>query len=132
MTTTVEAVIAALDEVIDPCSVGAGAPLTVNEMGLIKDVRISPEGKVAILLRLSSPGCLMGGYYFEPRIKECVGRVQGVTEVTLELGDPLSWTEDEITEEGRRKLALARRERQLRAPVAAVEQRRRIQAARGV
>lgn len=109
MIPTVEEVIEALDEVIDPCSVGSAVPLTMREMGLIEDLAVSDAGDVAIRLRMSSPGCLMGGYYFEPRIKAVLGRFDAIRGVSISFGDPLTWTEAEISETGRRKLAEHRR-----------------------
>lgn len=109
MSVTVEQVLEALDEVIDPCSVGSAVPLTMREMGLVEQVDVLAAGFVSIKLRMSSPGCLMGGYYFEPRIKSVLGRFAEITEIRISFGDPLTWTEAEISEGGRRKLTEHRR-----------------------
>lgn len=97
-----------LDEVIDPCSVSAGAALSIVEMGLITGCEISPDGKVDIRLRLSSPGCLMGGLMFAPDIEHRLGKLEGVTGVSIALDDPHTWSEDEIAPAARARLEQAR------------------------
>lgn len=97
-----------LDQVIDPCSVSAGTPLSIVEMGMVTGCEIDAGGHVDIRLRLSSPGCLMGGLMFAPDIEHRLGQLDGVTGVSIGLDDPHTWSEDEITPEGRARLAAAR------------------------
>ena len=123
---TREQVEAALDGIVDPCSVSVGVPLSIREMGLIDDVVLAEGGQVRIELRLTSPGCLIGVLNFEPEIESVVGAVEGVTGVAVHFNDPLTWTEDRISADGRRRLqemraaAAARR----RLPVRPVDSRR--------
>ena len=93
MSITVDQVMAALELIEDPCSISAGVPLSIRDMGLVEDVNLSPKGDVSIVLRLSSPGCLMGGFYFEPQIAKRVGEIPGVASVSISFGDPLTWSE---------------------------------------
>jgi metal-sulfur cluster biosynthetic enzyme len=78
-------------------------------MGLVTGVSVDDVGAVAIELRLSSPGCMMGGFYFEPEIKKHVGAIPGVGDIRITFGDPLTWSESDISESGRAALAATRR-----------------------
>jgi metal-sulfur cluster biosynthetic enzyme len=111
MNVTVEQVFAALELIEDPCSVSAGVPLSIREMGLVQDVQVSPNGDISIVLRLSSPGCLMGGFYFEPQITKRVNDIPGVSSISISFGDPLTWSEADISAEGRLRLDAARSRR---------------------
>lgn len=77
-----ERVTAALDEIKDPCSLAAGTPLGLAEMGLVKEIRIGVDGAVAVNLRLTSPFCHMIGFFKTEAIAR-IGRLPGVVSVTL-------------------------------------------------
>lgn len=98
-------VLAALDEIKDPCSVATGLPLGLVEMGLIKQLEISPKGEVGIWLCLTAPFCHMIGFFHEEAIRR-VGAIPGVSTVTLEVDNGLDWSTARMSPEAR-----ARRER---------------------
>ena len=56
-----------LDEVIDPCSAGIGRPAGLVAMGLVKalDLDAMADGRVQVrlLLRLTSPCCMMAPHF---------------------------------------------------------------------
>ncbi len=84
-------IIAELDGIKDPCSMAAGTPLGLNEMGLVRDVVIDPNGDVTIDLRLTSPFCHMIGFFQQ----EATRRVQalcGAERVTLKADNGLDWS----------------------------------------
>jgi metal-sulfur cluster biosynthetic enzyme len=58
---------AVLDQITDPCSVGIGHPAGIVTMGLIKSLETvdNPDGRVdvALVLRLTSPCCMMGPHF---------------------------------------------------------------------
>ncbi len=101
-------ILSVLSEIYDPCSISAGTPLSLTEMGLVEKVAIDEAGSVTICLRLTSPGCQVGVFVFEPEIQERLGQLDGIRSVTVEYGDPLTWTEDAISEDGRRRLSESR------------------------
>jgi len=109
MTPSVEAIHAALGRIIDPCSISAGVPLGLTDMGLVEEVTAGVDGAVTIRLRLTSLGCLMGVLIFEPEITDRVGKIPGVTSVSVQFGDPVTWSEAAISEDGRRRLGEVRR-----------------------
>lgn len=82
---------ATLDEIKDPCSVAAGTPLGLDEMGLVRDVAIGDAGRVTISLRLTSPFCHMIGF-FKIEAIERVGRLPGVVAVELVADNGLDWS----------------------------------------
>ena len=40
--------------------ISAGVPLSIVEMGFVRNVEISTDGDVAVELRLTTPGCIEG------------------------------------------------------------------------
>jgi len=57
----------ALQEVLDPCSVGRGVPAGLVDMGMVKAVEVgsTPDGHavVAVELRITSPACTFQPYF---------------------------------------------------------------------
>lgn len=88
-------IVAALDEIKDPCSLAAGTPLGLAEMGLVKDVAIGPDGEVAIHLRLTSPFCHMIGFFKVEAIR-LVGALPGVSSVELRADNGLDWSPSDM------------------------------------
>lgn len=117
-----------LDEIVDPCSEARGTDISIVEMGLLKRIEVD-DGSVHIELRITSPSCMMVGYFIE-QANERVGSLPGVEEVTLATDAGLSWREDMMAESAERKRrehqrALAeryRREREGTTPVAPVSE----------
>ena len=60
--TTVEAVHAALEGIVDPCSAATGVPLSILDMGLLRGVKIVGD-EVLVDLRLTSPLCHQAPYF---------------------------------------------------------------------
>ena len=98
---------AELDEIKDPCSLAAGTPFGLAEMGLIDEIVISETGTVLVKLRLTSPFCHMIGFFKQ----EATRRIQslpGVTAVELAADNGLDWSPRRISAS-----AVARRESHL-------------------
>lgn len=85
-----------LDEIIDPCSEARGTDISIVEMGLLKKIEVD-DGSVHIELRITSPSCMMVGYFIE-QANERVGDLPGVREVTLTTDAGLSWRDDMMAE----------------------------------
>jgi metal-sulfur cluster biosynthetic enzyme len=98
-----------LEEVIDPCSVTAGAPLSVVDMGLINELAVSEDGAVRISMRATSAMCTMIAGIMKVA-EERLASVEGVTCVDVTLCSGAIWTEADMTEHGR-QILMARRER---------------------
>lgn len=85
-----------LDEIVDPCSEARGTDISIVEMGLLKRIEIE-EGAVHVELRITSPSCMMVGYFVE-QAQDRVGALDGVEEVTLSTDAGLSWDEEMMSE----------------------------------
>ncbi len=109
MSTLHDRVMEGLEDVIDPCSVTAGAPLSVVDMGLVNELTVDETGSVYLSMRATSAMCTMIAGIMKVA-EERLARVEGVTQVTIKLCSGAIWTEADMTERGRRTLA-ARRER---------------------
>ncbi len=114
----------ALERVVDPCSITAGAPISVVDMGMINAVSVDAEGGVDISMRATSAMCTMIAGIMQVVERE-VGGVEGVSEVRVELTSGSLWTEAEMTERGRRILGERRQRSRKEVPVVPYELRRR-------
>jgi metal-sulfur cluster biosynthetic enzyme len=86
-----------LDEVVDPCSEARGTDISIVEMGLLKSIEVS-DGHVHIDLRITSPSCMMVGYFIE-QAEQRVGSLDGVEEVTLSTDAGMDWREEMMSED---------------------------------
>ena len=100
----------ALDSIGDPCSVGSGVPMGIEEMGLVQAVEVDPDGNVVIRLRLTSPTCHMVSY-FKVEAEERAQRVPGVRSVRALSDTGLDWSPQMISPaaQERRRAALRAR-----------------------
>ena len=85
-----------LAEIVDPCSEARGTDISIVEMGLLKRVEVD-GGSVHVELRITSPSCMMVGYFIE-QAQERVGALPGVEEVTLSTDAGLTWREEMMAE----------------------------------
>jgi metal-sulfur cluster biosynthetic enzyme len=100
-----------LNAVMDPCATSAGVPLSIVEMGLVRNVEISKDGDVAVELRLTTPGCIEGVLKFSNEIEKGVSALSGVRHVDVRYSDVADWSEHDISPEGRSKLETLREKR---------------------
>ncbi len=99
---------AELDEIKDPCSLAAGTPFGLHEMGLVDEVIISEGGQVVVKLRLTSPFCHMIGF-FKQEASRRIEALEGVQSVELVADQGLDWSPARISAG-----ALAKRDGHLR------------------
>lgn len=95
-----ENIIIALKTVYDP-----EIPVDIYELGLIYDVQISDEGKVKVIMTLTTPNCPVAES-MPAEVRERVTEVEDVTEVDLELTFEPSWNKDMMSEEARFELGM--------------------------
>lgn len=93
-------VIDALKTVFDP-----EIPVNIYDLGLVYNVDISQEGRVAIRMTLTSPMCPVAGI-LPGQVESTVKRVPGVSDATVELVWEPVWTKDMMTEEAKLQLNL--------------------------
>jgi metal-sulfur cluster biosynthetic enzyme len=85
---------ARLNAIVDPCSLAAGAPAGIDEMGLVRavDVDATPGGAVIrIRIGLTEPGCMIGAS-FVTRAHECLESLPDVASVKVTLEHDCDWT----------------------------------------
>ncbi len=95
-----ENIIIALKTVYDP-----EIPVDIYELGLIYDVQISDEGKVKVIMTLTTPNCPVAES-MPAEVRERVTEVDDVNEVDLELTFEPSWNKDMMSEEARFELGM--------------------------
>ncbi len=105
------AVRSALDSVVDPCSVAAGAPAGLAELGIVRDVALTREAdgcRVRVLLGLTDPTCMMGPAFMESA-REAVLGLAGVTSVEVAFdSDSTAWSPQDMAPDYHRRLAIVR------------------------
>jgi len=105
---TVEAVHAALEGVVDPCSVATGVPLSILDMGLLRGVEIRGD-QVLVDLRLTSPLCHQAPYFIM-EVEQRVGALAGVRSVVCRTDVGVAWEPAMMRQDAVRRLAARRRE----------------------
>ena len=84
---------AELNEILDPCSVVAGAPAGLAEMGLVRALSVTEAaGGVAIAVRIgvTEPGCMMGAS-FALHARRRLEALSGVVSVDVQLDHDADW-----------------------------------------
>lgn len=94
-----------LNGIVDPCSVSHGVPMGIEEMGLIEKVDIE-DGAVTVHMRLTSPCCLMVGY-FATEAKSRIAALPGVRSADLKHDTGFEWRPEMIHPEAERRRQLA-------------------------
>ncbi|HEY5331963.1 MAG TPA: iron-sulfur cluster assembly protein [Solirubrobacterales bacterium] len=103
-------VAAALNTVLDPCSVFNGTRLSIVELGMVDEVVVDDGGDVLVRLFLDDPTCI---FFFEisRMVKEAIGQIEGVGAIDLEIKADEIWTEDRMDPAARERLASIRAKR---------------------
>ncbi len=95
-----------LRQIKDPCSVATGHPLHLEEMGLVKSVEIDEErGRALVDLRLTSPTCVMVGYFVTEIQKLVEAALPEIRDVEVRFDRGFDWTPQMMSEEVRRARA---------------------------
>ena len=85
----------ALGRVHDPCSVAAGRPKSLIEMGLVLDWRWTAPGALRVELCVTFTGCTMAPHFVEAARRE-LSRMAGVETVELDVDTNFFWTPDRM------------------------------------
>lgn len=99
-TTIKEAIVEALKTVFDP-----EIPVDVYELGLIYEINVAEDGKVEIIMTLTSPSCPAAGE-LPGEVEYKARSVHGVEDVTLELVFDPPWNMDMMSEEAKLELGM--------------------------
>jgi metal-sulfur cluster biosynthetic enzyme len=107
-----EQVVQITEEIIDPCSRIAGVGLSIADMGLVRDLRVSDDGCVAMTLAVTSPCCQVGPI-FQHELNARITALPGVGKVAIELTVDFDWSEARVSDTGRSRLEGARERRRV-------------------
>lgn len=102
-----EQILAALHQVCDPCSIAAHAPISIVDMGLVREWSIDDAGVLSIRMCVTSPSCTMAPNMVQGA-EALLRQIEGVKEVRIEVDPTVFWTPAEMTEAGRSKLGFSR------------------------
>lgn len=93
---------AMINSIVDPCSAGRGVPIGLADMGLVRNVRIEPDG-VRVAMRVTSPGCTFA-VEFDAQIRHRL-RAAGAAQVHLDWDcETFDWTPNDIEPAARQRL----------------------------
>ncbi len=95
-----EQIISALRTVYDP-----EIPVNLYDLGLIYDIAISNNSRVAIKMTLTAPGCPVAGI-LPGQVQQAVQQVPGVKEAKVELVWDPPWDQSRMTDEARLELGM--------------------------
>lgn len=101
---------AALNAVIDPCSVVAGAPAGLAEMGLVRALEVThgeDGATIRVRIGVTEPGCLMGAS-FAARARAQLERLDGVAHIEIELDHASDWMPSDMDGDYQRRLDTVR------------------------
>jgi metal-sulfur cluster biosynthetic enzyme len=85
-----QAISDALQHVVDPCSIATGAPVSLADMGMIKQIEVSGE-RVRITLRVTSALCLQIGNIVDA-VERNISRIPGISSVACTVDPSGDWT----------------------------------------
>ena len=91
-------VIEALKTVYDP-----EIPVNIYDLGLIYELKISPDGFVDVDMTLTAPGCPVAEH-FPSWVADAVKCVEGVSDARVEIVWDPPWTPERMSEEAKLEL----------------------------
>ena|ERR1700761_6997947 len=83
-------ILGALRDVVDPCSIATGLPISLPDMGLIKSLQVL-DGAAIVVLRVTSPLCMQVGNIIDA-VESRLRRVAGITTVVCTVDPGVDWT----------------------------------------
>lgn len=78
-------------------------PVDIYELGLIYKIDVDDGGKVAVDMTLTSPACPVAGT-LPPEVEAKIGRLDGVSNVRVDLVWDPPWNPDRMSEAAKLKL----------------------------
>jgi len=115
-----DAVRSALQQVCDPCSIAANAPVSIIDMGLVRDWSVDENGNLVVRMGLTSPSCTMGPHMIRAA-EQLLSAIPGLNSARVEVDPAVFWTPADMTESGRTALD-SRRQESLSAAAARPQQ----------
>jgi metal-sulfur cluster biosynthetic enzyme len=106
-----------LNGIVDPCSITAGAPAGLVDMGLVSKTAFEPRDqgglRAVIEIGITHPFCMMAGVFLN-EVRKRIGAIDGIEEVVVSLDSDTVWTPELMTEDYRARLADIRTAKQIK------------------
>lgn len=118
-----DAIKSALEQVCDPCSIAANAPVSIFDMGLVKGWSVDDHANLAVRMCVTSASCTMGPHMVRAA-EELLSRIPGLNSVRVEVDPTVFWTPEHITRRGQKMLEERRSSSLAKSPVAPQQWRR--------
>jgi metal-sulfur cluster biosynthetic enzyme len=99
----------ALDRVCDPCSITAGAVLSIVDMGLVRRQHVTADGALEVTVGVTGPGCTYVGLILEAVEREVRADFGDDVRLTVAVDTAWVWTEADLSPAARAVLAARRR-----------------------
>lgn len=96
-----------LKRVFDPCSVAAGAPLSIYDMGLVERWTLDREGTLRVTLCVTFGACTMFPHFVRGA-EETLEGLPDVRRVVVEIDHTIEWSASRMTAYARSFLAARR------------------------
>jgi metal-sulfur cluster biosynthetic enzyme len=106
----------AIGKVDDPCSIAARAPMSVQDLGLVRGWSIDDDGTVVITVSPTAPSCILMSSIADG-IEDRVREVPGVDTVRVHIDTSTVWSTELMSEAGRKTLDDRRAASLLSVPV---------------
>lgn len=91
-----------VNELADPCSVAAGDPVGLADLGLVTAIELDDD-RVRVTVRPTFPGCMFVGV-FEQEIRAAVASLPWCADVQVEIHSTVGWSEADMVPEARARL----------------------------
>ena len=102
-----QAIAAALQQVCDPCSIAANAPVSILDMGLILGWEVDDEMNLVVRMCITSPSCTMGPHMVRGA-ESLLARIPGLRSARVDIDPAVFWTPDRMTPFGQDTLSMRR------------------------
>lgn len=97
----------ALEDVVDPCSLAQGTPLSLPAMGLVRRQVLDDAGVLTVDVCVTAPGCAYVGLFADAAATRLAG-LPGVAEVVVRLDPSVLWSERMLRPDASAALGAAR------------------------
>jgi metal-sulfur cluster biosynthetic enzyme len=95
-----EAISQALEQVCDPCSIAANAPVSILDMGLVRTWSVDDQANLIVRMCVTSASCTMGPHMVRAA-EELLSKIPGLNSVKVEIDAAVFWSPKDMNRRGR-------------------------------
>jgi metal-sulfur cluster biosynthetic enzyme len=97
----------ALDDVLDPCSIGRGVPSGLPDMGLVVRAKVECESdgstRLDLVLRMTAPACTFQ-LYFDQQVRTRLASIAELDIIDLDWSAEFDWSDDDMSDALKQRL----------------------------